>query len=610
MDMKCPNCGNEIGEERKCSQCGTTINSAKTKANDFEPIQGEESTLKKKSKGPFILVAIVLVMVALAAYYVQVINAPRYIFDQKISQVFANSEEIPEYNTMKTNGALEITINSDAQEAEEIKELFNDMKFSFCTELDKSAQEEVVNFQMSKANQTLLDANMKLEAETQNLYINLGELFDKTIKMDMSEVSDETFEIVDSNITTFAQKINEKKAYLIFQKEIKAQLKDEYFSSEKMTLDGESVTKNTIRLSAKECMDMVRTICENLRDNKDFIDCFEEGEEVKNSFQEIIDKINELDTDGADDAYLQLDLFTTGFKKTIQKMELSITDDYTNMAIQLKKVEDREYQYELLEDEESIMNGTIKIQGEKDDFVVEVSAIAEEVESIVKVSGNVTYNEALRDFDMKNVVNSEDLTTEDIYTLLGNFAESDLYKMIEKFDQPAMLDHSDDDLEEDNLKNQSTSSSQAKLPENVLTTYGDQEIKFNIPTGFENYSSDSEYYKLFQKKVGNGRVNADVSTTYKKLDQYMEDVKGKVDYYKDEQYYENVNISDEEELDVGGNKFKKIIITYDSKLAQKNYKQLYIAHQIDEENLYLVEVDGPSELIDEREIEPFLTLEK
>ena len=351
---------------------------------------------------------------------------------------------------------------------------------------------------------------------------------------------------------------------------------------------------------------MVRTICENLRDNKDFIDCFEEGEEVKNSFQEIIDKINELDTDGADDAYLQLDLFTTGFKKTIQKMELSITDDYTNMAIQLKKVEDREYQYELLEDEESIMNGTIKIQGEKDDFVVEVSAIAEEVESIVKVSGNVTYNEALRDFDMKNVVNSEDLTTEDIYTLLGNFAESDLYKMIEKFDQPAMLDHSDDDLEEDNLKNQSTSSSQAKLPENVLTTYGDQEIKFNIPTGFENYSSDSEYYKLFQKKVGNGRVNADVSTTYKKLDQYMEDVKGKVDYYKDEQYYENVNISDEEELDVGGNKFKKIIITYDSKLAQKNYKQLYIAHQIDEENLYLVEVDGPSELIDEREILPFL----
>ena len=44
--MKCPDCGEEIGETKKCDKCGTTIKQTQEKENGFEPFRENVSTKK------------------------------------------------------------------------------------------------------------------------------------------------------------------------------------------------------------------------------------------------------------------------------------------------------------------------------------------------------------------------------------------------------------------------------------------------------------------------------------------------------------------------------------------------------------------------------------
>lgn len=454
--MKCPNCGEELGEDKKCNQCGETVKSTKTqeKANSFETIQGNGDGSRKTNKLGFVFLAMFVIIIALGGYYALAMNRPRYIFDKKISELINTQEEIAEFNTLKTKADLELSIQSDDPAVQEMANLLKDTKFSLSTEFDKSTQEELVGLQLSKANETLLDASLKLEAETQNLYVNLGQLFDKTILADMAVLSDETFEIADTSVATFGQKMSSKKAQTIFESELKAELKEEYFSAEKTNIQGENVTKNTLKLSAEECIAVIRNVCKNLSENEQFIDCFEDGETLKAELQDVVDELEAYDVE--EDMEMIVDVYTVGFLKKVKRVDISVEDENSRITMQLTQSGEDEYAYELLEDNEKILDGNIKIKEENNDFSFEMTANAEGTEAIIKLSGNTVYNEALSDFDTSHVVKYEELTTADIYTLFGNFMNSKLYQMIQEFsgnDTNSLLtDDSDEEVGNIRLK--------------------------------------------------------------------------------------------------------------------------------------------------------------
>ncbi len=428
--MKCPDCGEEIGETKKCDKCGTTIKQTQEKENGFEPFRENVST-KKVNKLIWFLLAVIVIIVVLIVYYAVTINRPRYIFDQKISELINSEEQIRDYNTLKANANLEIEMSSSEPEAQELANLLNDTKIFIATELDKNTQEELVGLQLSKADKTLLDAKLKLEAESQNLYINLGELFDKTILTNMAELSDETFEIADTSMTTFGQKITGKKAEAILEEEIKTQLKDEYFSTEKTKIEDENVIKNTLKLSAQEFMSVIKNVCQNLSENEQFINCFEDGEMVKSDLQDMKDSLDDYDIE--EDMDIILDVYTTGFNKKVKRVDISVEDDNSKVTVQFTKANEEEYAYQVLEEDEKILEGTIKYNEENDDFNFAMTMKADEVECVIKLSGNTIYDENLSDFDTSNVVEYQELTTEDVYTLLGNIMNSELYQIIQSF---------------------------------------------------------------------------------------------------------------------------------------------------------------------------------
>lgn len=581
---------------------------------NFEPIQGEGSNSKKTNKLIFVLIAIIIVIVALIAFYALKFNTPRYVFDKKIDQYLSSDEENSDFNTLKFNADFEVSIDSKESEVKEVSELLNDAKFSFSTELNKEKQEELVGIKMSKSDEELINANIKLEAESKNLYINLGELFKKTIQLDISEISDESFEIADKNITTFSQKINSEKAEKILKKEIKSQLKDEYFSSEKATIDEENVTKNKLRMTAKQFSDAIKNTCKNLSENEEFINCFEDGETVKEDLEKIIKEVEDLEIDN-EEIYIEIDVYTKGIIKNIKRVDLLTEEDDEQVSIQIKKLSDEEYEYKLFDNEDQVFEGTFKYKGEDNNFEFEISAKADGTEVTLKSKGNVAYDEELSEFDTSKAVNYQELTTEDMYEIVGNFMSSKLYKTLESLSNAntSLLGDDIEVYEEDDDEDNSNDKSTSNTENNVVKTYNDDTIKFNIPDGFEIYSSDSEYYKLFEKEVGDNEIEVDVSTSYETLDEYIEDVKEQEDY-KDDENYKNYKVSDVKEIEVNGNKFKKIIITYDYGFSEDeedwiSYSEAYIACEIDKENIYTVEIDG-ADLISDNELEQFLTIEK
>lgn len=393
--------------------------------NKFEPTQDAFEEPKKGNRLLFFLIAIVVIIIAIVAIYVAKINQPRYVFDKKIDEYLSSEEVNADYRTMKVNADLTVSVESEDTEAKQIAELINDAKLSIEAELDRETQDEIVNLKLSKAEEKLLDIDAKIDTEEQNIYMNLGNLFDKTIKINDSEISN-------TSITTVAQKITYKKATAILRKEIKTQLKDEYFLSEKATVNDENVTKNAVKLSGEQFVTVLKNICENLSNNEEFLDCFEDKDEVKDSLQKVVDEIDDTATFEEDESII-IAVYTKGMTKNIARVDISFEGDEDVSTIALTKTKDSEYSYEIYQDDEKELEGKISYVNDKEKFSAEISANVEGSEISMKVAGNFVYDEDLRDFDTSNAVDYDELTMDDMYTIMGNFMSSELYEIVEKF---------------------------------------------------------------------------------------------------------------------------------------------------------------------------------
>lgn len=385
--------------------------------NKFTATQEEFEKPKQGKKSIFIIIALLVVMIAIVGAYLLRLNQSRYIFDKKINQYFSTSEKV-NYNTMKVNADLSLSVNGVDADVQELGELVNDAKISINAEVDQETQEEIVGLKLTKNEKELLGINAKLEIKTDDMYMNLGELFDKTIKMKISEV-------YDADVSMFTTENVNPKASSIVMKELKAQLKDEYFSKEKVNIENENLIKNTMELPLEDVAAIIQNICENLSDNEEFLNYFENPEEIKESLQDISDEADTYIFE--EDEYLTIDVYTKGFMKEIVRVDVSMDIEGDNYQMAFTKLSETEYSYKLYVDDEEQLSGKINYVNHENDFSIEFSVEAEGTQIAMKVAGNVVYNEALSDFDTSNTVNYKELTMDDMYEIMGNFMSSELY---------------------------------------------------------------------------------------------------------------------------------------------------------------------------------------
>lgn len=388
-----------------------------------------EKKVKKSKGGLILLFTLVIVCLAILGYYFFKTNNPRYIFESQIKDILSSDVEETNFKTAKVTTNITANINSSDEELKKISDIINDAKLTMISEVDTENEDAYVGLNLTKASDNLIDAKIKVEEESKKMYVNLGELFDKVIELDLSDVIKEDEEISDTNISSLGQMVDSIKAQKIAKEEIKKQLKDEYFSKENVNIDGKNLTRNEMKVSEKEFVNVVKSVLSDLSENDEFLSCYKDKEDVKKAFKETIEKIDDSELD--DNSFIIIDIYTSGIMKKVKRIDLSLDEKNNKISIQITQIDENTYSYKIIKDDEMIAEGKLSIKNGKNDYNLQISVKYEENEYVFNIDGNVVYDEKIDTIDTENSVNINDLSMEEMFQIIDNFSQSKLYEIVE-----------------------------------------------------------------------------------------------------------------------------------------------------------------------------------
>ena len=365
---------------------------------------------KKNGKGLVIVLAIVIIaLLAGAAYYfLRPTATPKDIFVGGIEKVFESStkklgEDIKKLNTTVS---LSGNIESSNEEISIIAQYINQGKLTYNVQLDTEAKKMLVNLGVDYQNENILNGKVYYASGDENIYVYVQDLFDKYFKVNVSEATgnEEGLASIDSifngEMSTANGKVDTKKVANIIKEALKKNLKDEYFRKE----TDNSRTKNTMILTVGELKTLVKNIITELKDNQEFINCFENKDEIKEGLEDVIEEFDGLNTT-YDSNFIGVSIYTEGAKNEVKTIEISVAISDTETFI-MTIAETEENKYEVYANVPNF--GTIKLN-------IEVKEeAATEIENV----------------NTADSVDVNNMTQADQMKLLGNLVNMKLYKYI------------------------------------------------------------------------------------------------------------------------------------------------------------------------------------
>ena len=305
---------------------------------------------KKNGKGLVIVLAIVIIaLLAGAAYYfLRPTATPKDVFVGGIEKVFESStkklgEDIKKLNTTVS---LSGNIESSNEKISKIAQYINQGKITYNVQMDTEAKKMLVNLGVDYQNENILNGKVYYTSGDENIYVYVQDLFDKYFKVNVSEAtgSEEGLSSIDSifngEMTTANGKVDTKKVANIIKEVLKKNLKDEYFTKE--TVDG--LTKNTMKLTVGEIKTIAKSIITDLKDNQEFIACFEKQDEVKQGLEEALKEF-----EGFENTYdsnpFEVSIYTKGPKFDIEKVDAKIElPESKTLSMTLAEIEKEKYE--------------------------------------------------------------------------------------------------------------------------------------------------------------------------------------------------------------------------------------------------------------------------
>jgi len=376
-----------------------------------------ETPTKKNNKGLVAVLAIIIIAIlAGVGYYFLKPTSPKDVFVGGINSAFENSEKSLAEDVKKINTTVTLSgnIESSNKEVNQVAKYINEGKLSYNVQLDKETKKVLLSANVDYKKENLLSGKVYYTAGDENIYLYVQDLFDKYFKFNLKEVTDSEEElssienIFNGEASNPLGKTDSKKAISIVKDTITNNLKDEYFTKEKV--DG--MTKNTMKLTVAELKQMTKNIVTSLQNNQEFMNCFEKKDELKESFDDLLEGISEVDSE-VDNYNLEASIYTKGLKNEVEKFEIKLIASETEQ-----------------------MNMTI-VETEKGKFVIDA-----DISEVGKVKLNMEVkNDTNTDIENVNVSDSveiNNLTQADQLKLLGNLMNMKLYKYIAPLMQTGM----------------------------------------------------------------------------------------------------------------------------------------------------------------------------
>ena len=561
------------------------------------------NTKKPKKKGKIILgiilAIIIIAIIALVAVYFLVFSTPQYIFASTVDSIFNMKAQT--YNTVKSA----VTLNGSVQfEDESINEQLTDLEnfsINIGSQIDYQNQSEIVDLGLQYEDESVVGARFYFKDG--EMYTLLDGLYDDYIKVDLdTEQANLMQELLDLTKVQGKQE-NLIKAMSIFGNEIKGQISNVGTfekSTEQMTLNGENknVTRVSLLFNAQEFSTVVINVCNNLANNNEFIQCFEES--PKDALLDIVASLE--DGEPSSDDTVRISIYTQGLlNETIGfGLDLNLADN-TELSINMNIMKETDDLYTVSYTQgDNYINGRIEIARAENTEENQTgdAKITLEVSNLGTMELNMgyaySYNQAVDEVDTRNSVNAEDLTQEDMNTILENLMERPVIGELMTNIISSSMNNNSNTLGTTTLQNQVSDNG-------YIVTY-------EIPTEFM-YDSSLSTDSLKSFTTINNDIQASTSIKYYTDDQaYINLVDNNYSIYTNNTFYNNVSVSDLQTLSVGNYEFKYKSISYETTTGSVN-QSISLWYRLNNEYIYTVDINSIGTTISDDIIMPFLNIQ-
>ena len=568
-----------------------------------EQINGQTNTKKPKKKGKIILgiilAIIIIAIIALVAVYFLVFSTPQYIFASTVDSIFNMKAQT--YNTVKSA----VTLNGSVQfEDESINEQLTDLEnfsINIGSQIDYQNQSEIVDLGLQYEDESVVGARFYFKDG--EMYTLLDGLYDDYIKVDLeTEQANLMQELLDLTKVQGKQE-NLIKTMSILGNEIKGQISNVGTfekSTEQMTLNGENrnVTRVSLLFNAQEFSTVVINVCNNLANNNEFIQCFEES--PKDALLDIVASLE--DGEPSSDDTVRISIYTQGLlNETIGfGLDLNLADN-TELSINMNVMKETDDLYTVSYTQgDNYINGRIEIARAENTEENQTgdAKITLEVSDLGTMELNMgyaySYNQAVDEVDTRNSVNAEDLTQEDMNTILENLMERPVIGELMTNIISSSMNNNSNTLGTTTLQNQVSDNS-------YIVTY-------EIPTEFM-YDSSLSTDSINCFKTINDDITASTRIAYYADDQdYINYLDTTYDIYKDNIFYKNFSVSDVQTITVGDYEFKYKSISYETTTGSVN-QSISLWYRLNNEYIYTVVINSIGTTISDDIIMPFLNIQ-
>lgn len=595
------------------------------KYETFKPVQEDPTKTKKKSKKGILIGLLVLIIVVIglcAYYYFEIYKDTKTIYQEalkdSVKSLTETSEDITKMKA-KVKLGLNIELEDEIKEyideeeyVDEILDLINKTEIGLELQMDKEQQQLLYKLDSTYEKEDLIKMNMLIDAKKENAYMQLEQFFDKVLKVEMSDT--EAFqtlrEALETTKVTLQEEMAQSKALSIISKELPKMIKEKYCSKEKEKIDIDSKEVNVdeyiLKMTGEELAKELSTVVENLKNNKEFTNCFIDEEEIKEELETIQESLEYIDMENTQ---FTLKLYKKGLKQDLVRIDIGVSSEGTVAEVQITKTAEG-YKFKLLQSGMTLMSGTVKEESINDNTTkLDIEIEIKQVGKIgIKIESSYVTGEDIDTLDTENAIDIEELTEQDTAEAYKKLQGSKLYELVEKyvklFTGTSLENALDSDINNNiNSNNSSNSSTSKTTNDNQIKTYGEEKIiTFNIPTGYK-----TEFATDTSKSFVKGDITVGIASYYSNKDTYLTTmINSYVESYEQSEYYTNIEKSSEKTIEVNGKTFYYVELSYE--YFNQIYKQTFICTPVSDKEIYIVQVSA-FDSIEQLNIEEFLNIQ-
>lgn len=296
----------------------------------------EPSVKPKKSKKAFIIVAIVFALILIALLIVKFfVFTPKNLFFKGINEAYSNTIEKIEKNdkndktlSLKTNTTFDVKVNDKYVDdsTKQMLDFINNLKL----EMNESIDSKTLNFDL---NTILSNSSDKLELELYKrekaMYVGLGNLYSKYIKLDVSEVKD-----LDTESLNYVAK-ELKNIFL-------NSLDNSKFKQEKanITLQDKEMKVNKIsyEFDKDEIKRILKEMKEKINNNQKLLDKMtsvtgKTKEELNQTFEDLLNEVESSYKEELANSKVVLTVYTKGLLNDVIGYSLTVKEDQNNIKL-------------------------------------------------------------------------------------------------------------------------------------------------------------------------------------------------------------------------------------------------------------------------------------